>query len=472
MTVRPVILSGGSGTRLWPLSRELFPKQMLPLCSERSMLQETVARVSGLAEVTTPLILCNEDHRFIVSEQLRQMGRTAQVVVEPSARNTAAAIAAAALLADADDVLLVLPSDHAIEDGAAFADAVTRAVSLARQGRLVTFGIVPTRAETGYGYIRRGAALGAGAFAVDRFVEKPDRATAQSYLDSGEYAWNSGLFVFRAGDVLAEMAAHAPDIVAACRAAVSGASRDADFVRLEATAFAAAPSRSVDYAVMEKTAQAAVVPVEMGWSDIGSWSALAERQTADADGNVLVGDVVAVDSTGNYLRGESRLVAAVGLRDLVVVETADAVLVATKDRVQDVRQVVERLKRDKRDEAVAPKRTYRPWGWFETIDEGDRFKVKQIEVTVGARLSLQRHQHRSEHWIVVRGTATVTCGDKVMMLQENQSTFIPAGTVHRLENRGKIALNIIEVQSGPYVGEDDIERVEDVYGRVSPAGAG
>lgn len=466
----PVILSGGAGTRLWPLSRELYPKQLLPLVGEQTMLQETVTRLRGLAGLGAPLVVCNESHRFLVAEQLRAIGvNPSAIVLEPVGRNTAPAVAVAALLAGAggeDPILLVLPADHVITDSAALRAAVQAGVALAEEGRLLTFGIVPDKPETGYGYIRAGAPLGpVKAYAVAEFKEKPDLQTAEGYLASGNYYWNSGMFLFRASTFLAELERFAPQMLTACRKAVAGAARDLDFTRLDGEAFAACPGNSIDYAVMEKTAAAAVIPLAAGWSDVGSWSALWEVGARDADGNVVKGDVLTKDVRNCYLHASTRMVAAVGVEDHVIVETGDAVLVASRDRVQDVKAIVEQLKLRKRDEALLHRRVNRPWGAYECIDAAERFQVKHITVNPGATLSLQMHHHRAEHWIVVRGTARVTCDDKVLTLSENQSTYIPLGVTHRLENPGKIPLELIEVQSGSYLGEDDIVRFEDNYGR-------
>lgn len=465
----PVILSGGAGTRLWPLSRELYPKQLLRLVAERTMLQETVARTEGLPGLARPIVVCNENHRFMVAEQLRELGTAPQaIVLEPQGRNTAPAAAIAALLvsggADADPVLLVLPADHVITDVPAFQAAVAVGRVAAESGSLVTFGVVPDRAETGYGYIRRGAGPGP-AFSVAKFVEKPDSATARGYVESGEYYWNSGMFMFRASAYLAELGRYAPAMLAACRAALAAAGRDLDFLRLPAQEFASCPSDSIDYAVMEKTDRAVVVPLAAGWSDVGSWAALADALPRDAEGNVTAGDVLTEDSSGCYLHSTSRLVAAVGLRDHVVVETKDAVLVAPRDRVQDVKELVAELKARGRYETSLHREVYRPWGSYDSIDSGDRFQVKRLIVNPGATLSLQLHHHRAEHWVVVTGTAKVTRGDEVFTLSENESTYIPIGARHRIENPGKIPLHIIEVQSGTYLGEDDIVRFEDRYGR-------
>lgn len=471
MTIVPVILSGGAGTRLWPLSRELYPKQLLPLAGAHTMLQETILRLEGVAGLAAPLVVCNEAHRFLVAEQLRQAGvAAAAILLEPVGRNTAPAVALAALQATADGadpLLLVLPADHVIRDAAALRAAIAAALPAAGDGRLLTFGIVPAAPETGYGYIRRGPAVAAGqpVCAVARFVEKPDRATAVSYLAAGDYFWNSGMFLFRASAYLAELDRLAPAMLAACRAAFDGRSADLDFVRLDAEAFAACPADSIDYAVMEKTSRAAMLPLDAGWSDVGSWSALWEVGPADGDGNVVAGDVIAVDSAGSYLCAGSRLVAAVGVRDVVVVETADAVLVAAKERVQDVKQVVERLKAQGRGEHLLHRRVSRPWGAYEGLDGGDGFLVKRITVNPGASLSLQRHRHRAEHWVVVRGTARIVCGDDVLVRTANQSVYVPIGMLHRLENPGADLLEIIEVQTGATLSEDDIERVDDRYGR-------
>ncbi|MBK0055040.1 mannose-1-phosphate guanylyltransferase/mannose-6-phosphate isomerase [Stenotrophomonas sp. S39] len=462
----PVILSGGSGTRLWPLSREAYPKQFLPLVGDDTMLQATWKRVASIAGAA-PIVVANQEHRFMAAEQLRECKVQPQaLILEPVGRNTAPAIAIAALqaLASGDDaLLLVLPSDHVVRNEAAFHAAVKQAAIAAESGKLVTFGIVPTAPETGYGYIK--AATGEGVRAVDRFVEKPDLATAEQYVASGEYFWNSGMFLFKASRYLKELEALQPAILSACRQALDKAARDNDFIRLDAEAFAASPNDSIDYAVMEKTADAAVVPLDAEWNDVGSWSALWQVSDKDADGNACHGDVIALDCKDSYAYG-NRLIAMVGLQDVVVVETDDAVFVGHKDRVQDVKEIVGQIKRDGRSEAAAHRKVYRPWGAYDSIDNGARFQVKRITVKPGATLSLQMHHHRAEHWIVVSGTAEVTRGDEVILLSENQSTYIPLGVTHRLKNPGKLPLELIEVQSGSYLGEDDIVRFEDSYGRA------
>jgi len=460
-----VLLSGGSGTRLWPLSREAYPKQFLPLAGEQTMLQDTWQRVAPLAG-GAPIVVANEEHRFLAAEQLRVVGvDDAAIVLEPAGRNTAPAIAAAALQAMAgggDPLLLVLPSDHVVRDAQAFQAAVREAMPAAADGALVTFGIVADAPETGFGYIQAGA--GGGVRPVLRFVEKPDAGTARAYLESGDYYWNSGMFLFRASRYLEELEKFNPAMVEAVRKAFDGAARDGDFVRLDEEAFAASPSDSIDYAVMEKTGRAMVLPVDIGWNDVGSWSALWEVSEQDADGNAHHGEVIAVDSHRNYAYSR-RLVALVGVDDLVVVETDDAVLVARKDRVQQVKDVVARLKADDLSHAVLHREVHRPWGSYDSIDQDDGFQVKRIKVKPGGRLSLQSHRHRAEHWIVVRGTARVTRDNDVFELHANQSTYIPLGAKHRLENPGTETLELIEVQSGDYLGEDDIVRYEDVYGR-------
>jgi mannose-1-phosphate guanylyltransferase / mannose-6-phosphate isomerase len=467
----PVILSGGAGTRLWPLSRELYPKQLLPLVGRHTMLQATVQRLQGLS-ATAPIVVCNEAHRFLVAEQLRSIECSARaIVLEPVGRNTAPAIALAAhaaLAADeGDSFLLVLPADHVIADVSAFQSAVQTAAAVAREGQLATFGVVPSSAETGYGYIRRGELAG-GAYRIAEFVEKPDATRAAQFVASGEYYWNSGMFLFRARRFLEELERFAPDIASVCRTSFASATRDLDFTRIDTAAFSACRSESIDYAVMEKTADAVVVPLDAGWSDVGSWASLHAACERDADGNTVCGDVITEDTHGSYIYSESRLVATVGLTDHVVVETKDAVLVVPKSRVQDVRKVVGRLKADGRYEHSLHREVFRPWGSYDSIDNGERFQVKRLVVRPGGVMSLQLHHHRAEHWVVVSGTARITRAEETFLLEENQSTYIPIGVRHRIENPGRIALHIIEVQSGSYLGEDDIVRIEDRYGRQDP----
>jgi mannose-1-phosphate guanylyltransferase / mannose-6-phosphate isomerase len=468
----PVILSGGTGSRLWPLSRELYPKQLLPLVGELTMLQDTVLRVVDLPGVCSPIVVCNEEHRFMVAEQLRAIDSSADaIMLEPCGRNTAPAVAVAAFEAvssETDPLLLVLPADHAMKDVAAFQKAVAAGIPLAMSGKLVTFGIVPTSPDTGYGYINAGESLDpvSGACRVARFVEKPNREIAGQYVASGEYFWNSGMFLFSAQRYLRELQTFAPEMLNACRNAFMSARREQDFIRLDKSAFAASPSNSIDYAVMEKTADAVVIPLDAGWSDVGAWSALWEIGAKDEDGNVVRGDVLSYATKNCYIYAESRLVSTVGVEQLVVIETADAVLVADRSSVQDVKAVVAALNASKRKETISHCRVSRPWGAYQSVDKAERFHVKRITVNPGASLSLQMHHHRAEHWVVVKGTARITKGDEKILLSENQSIYIPLGVTHRLENPGVIPLELIEVQSGSYLGEDDIVRFEDTYGRA------
>jgi len=471
LPVYPVVLCGGSGSRLWPMSRQLLPKQFLPLVSERTLFQDTLSRTKGIEGVRPPVVVSNDEHRFLVAEQMRAIGIKPEVqILEPVGRNTAPAVAVVALYLqarDPDAFLLVLPSDHLIRDEPAFHAAVAAALPLAASGSLVTFGIAPQGPATGYGYIERGDPVPEceGGVRVKRFVEKPDLKTARSYVSSGRFFWNSGMFAFQPRRFIEELRRFRPEIVDAAGAALESAARDLDFLRLDSTAFSACPSDSLDYAVMEKTKAIAMVPADIGWSDVGSWTALWEVGKKDTAGNVAHGDVDLREVTGCYVRAEDRMVAALGVSDLIIVETGDAVLVADKMHAQEVKEVVERLDRQSRTEHVSHSRVYRPWGYYESIDAGDRFQVKRIMVKPGEALSLQMHHHRAEHWVVVSGTARVTRDDEVKLLSENESTYIPIGTRHRLENVGKLPLFLIEVQSGSYLGEDDIVRFDDRYHR-------
>ncbi|MDD5578902.1 MAG: mannose-1-phosphate guanylyltransferase/mannose-6-phosphate isomerase [Methylobacter sp.] len=464
----PVILSGGSGTRLWPLSRGQYPKQFLPLVSDHTMVQETLLRLAGIVGLKAPIAVCNEDHRFMMAEQLWEIGaKPAAIILEPVGKNTAPAVALAALTAESpDDVLLVLPADHVISNIKAFHKAIAEAEILADQGFLVTFGIVPTEPETGYGYIKRDNLQQGAAFHVAAFVEKPDFETATQYLQTGDYFWNSGMFAFKAGSFLKELEKFNPKMLSVCEKALKAAKVDLDFVRLDKEIFSSAPSDSIDYAVMEKTDKAVVIPLKAGWNDVGSWSALWDVTDKDRLGNAISGDVLTVDTENSFIYAENKLVAVIGVHDLVVVETKDAVMIASKDRVQEVKQIVTQLKELKRSEADIHRKAYRPWGHYDSVDTGDRHQTKRIVVKPGAKLSLQKHHHRAEHWVVVKGTALVTKGDEKILLSENESIYIPIGTVHCLENPGVIALEIVEVQSGSYLGEDDIVRFDDKYGRI------
>jgi len=469
-TIYPVILSGGSGTRLWPLSRDLLPKQLLPLVKEKSLLAQTALRVSG-DPFARPIVICNQEHRFLVAEQLRSIGVTPEtIIVEPVGRNTAPAIAVAAAYLRARDpqaLMLVLPSDHVIQDEAAFGRAIGVAARAAAAGHLVTFGIMPTAPETGYGYICSSTAVETieGAFRIARFVEKPDVETAADYLAQGNWSWNSGMFVYPAGLVLDELARFEPGIVTAATQALARGQNEAGFIQLDRDSFAGAPSKSIDYALMERTERAAVVPASLGWSDVGSWSALWDLGDKDKTANVTIGDVLVEDTDGCYLRSDGPLVATVGLKDAIVVATGDVVLAAAKDRAQDVKTLVTRLREAGRPEAVSHIVVNRPWGTYQTVDSGPGFQVKRITVKPGAKLSLQKHAKRAEHWVVVNGMARVTRDDEILMLGANMSTFIPLGAVHRLENPGTELLELIEVQCGGYLGEDDIVRLSDDYGR-------
>ncbi len=488
MQLLPVILSGGAGTRLWPLSREAYPKQFLPLTGSDTMIQATIKRISGIEQehphdaiaVTDPLVICNEAHRFLVAEQLRAMEKLSSgIILEPEGRNTAPAMTLAALMAtqkhEADPILLVMPADHLIQNEVEFRTMLAAGCRLASEGKVVTFGIVPHRPETGYGYIRKGEVLDVAAaihsFGLDAFVEKPDAATAEQYVSSGDYLWNSGLFMMRASRWLELIERFRPDILTACQQAFEQGSSDGDFYRLDTDAFHACPSDSIDYAVMEKltgkesSGEAIVLPLDADWSDIGAWSALGEIKEQDGDGNVCEGDVFAYGSRDNLLLAQGRMVAAIGVDGLVVIETPDAILVATKERAQDVKEVIRYLKAEQRDECRYHHMVHRPWGTFEPIGNGGRYQVKRIVVNPGASLSLQMHHHRAEHWVVVSGTAIVTRGEEEILLGENESTYIPLGVKHRLKNPGNIPVEIIEVQSGSYLGEDDIVRFEDIYNR-------
>ncbi|MFT5701710.1 MAG: mannose-1-phosphate guanylyltransferase/mannose-6-phosphate isomerase [Desulforhopalus sp.] len=473
----PVILCGGSGTRLWPLSRELYPKQLIALTGEHTLLQQTVMRLSGIKEVGSPIIICNEEHRFLVAEQLRQVNIQADtIILEPVGRNTAPATALAALRItheQKDSTMLVLPADHLIEDTQSFHDAVEAAVKIAQTNNLVTFGVVPKGPETGYGYIKKGEPHGKNdqkgqqlSFKISQFVEKPDLKTAEGYLADGNFFWNSGMFVFKASVFLAELEKNDNKIFAQCQRAYAKSTVDLDFTRVDTTEFSACPSDSIDYAVMEKTAKGIIIPVDVGWNDIGSWSALWDVGPKDQNGNVVHGDVMMQATSNSFIHSSNRLIATIGLEDCIIVDTADAVMVAKKNSVQDVKKIVNSLRALSRQEASLHKCVYRPWGSYEGMISGERFQVKIITVKPGAILSLQMHHHRAEHWIVVKGTAIVTKGTTESTLHENESTYIPLGETHRLENPGVIPLELIEVQTGSYLGEDDIVRFEDNYGRL------
>jgi mannose-1-phosphate guanylyltransferase/mannose-6-phosphate isomerase len=484
MKIIPVILSGGSGTRLWPLSRKQYPKQYLPLAGDNTMLQETILRLNGLDNLADPIIICNADHRFLVAEQCQQIDITNPIILlEPVGRNTAPAIAAAALqsLKQTDDaVLLVLSADHVIQDIKAFHAAIDIANNQAQEGKLATFGIVPTDANTGYGYIKSQGELpigkrgcpgvskddADGAHKVDEFVEKPDLQTAQAYLEQGNYLWNSGMFMFKAATLIDELTTHSPEIVTSVNDAVNNAVQDFDFIRLDKQAFESSPNDSIDYALMEKSDNVVVVPLDAQWNDIGSWSALYDIGIKDTNGNVIQGDVFTEDTTNTYIHANHHMVTTIGVQDLVIVDTPNATLIATKDKVQEVKKIVEQLQEQDREEQFCNRKVYRPWGWYDSIEVGLHFQVKRLHVNPGAKLSLQMHHKRAEHWVVVSGTATAINGEEVLTLKEGDSTYIPIGTTHGLENKTNEQLEIIEVQSGTYLGEDDIVRFEDVYGRV------
>lgn len=476
----PVVLAGGVGSRLWPVSRQLYPKQFSSLAASKpqigvgstaseTLFQTTLTRIRGVADLGAPMVICNEEHRFLCAQQLLEIGeKRGTILLEPIGRNTAPAVALAALVAAPQDVLLVLPADHSIPNRQALQAVIENGAVMARAGKLVTFGIVPTAPETGYGYIQRGDQNGTG-FDVRRFVEKPALETAQDYLASGDYYWNSGMFMFTAEQFLAQLALHAPDILEVCQAAVAQIVPDADFRRVPLELFSQCRSESIDYAVMEKTRAAVVLPLDAQWNDLGAWDALWETSEQDAQGNVLTGDVLCESVSNSYIHSHSRLIAAVGIANAVIVETADAVLIADRDSVQEVKRIVQRLEKEGRSEGVSHVLVYRPWGSYESLAVGDGYQVKHIVVKPGGTLSLQMHHHRAEHWVVIKGSATVTCGERVFTLQANESTFIPLGSKHRLQNLGSEPVELIEVQTGSYLGEDDIVRFEDIYGRASKA---
>jgi len=487
MQITPVILSGGSGTRLWPLSRKQHPKQYLSLADEQTMLQATIERLQGLEDLAAPVIICNQEHRFLAAEQLQQINiEKPTIILEPEGKNTAPAIAAAAHyittkirghdldsigikdrvpLSSSSQLLLVLPADHIIQDTQAFHQAIKIARKQVEQDKLVTFGITPTESNTGYGYIEKSSEMEDHACKIKRFVDKPDLETAKQYLENGSYLWNSGMFVFSAQNYLKELNKYNPKISESCKQAIEQAKQDYDFLRLDPTAFSESPVDSIDYAVMEKTENAVVVALDAGWNDIGNWSALYQIGEKDKNGNVIKGNAITTETTNSYIDANHHMVATIGVDNLIIVDTADATLVVSKDKTQQVKQIVEQLQQQKRTEEQLHRKVYRPWGWYDTIDNGHRFKVKRICVNPGATLSLQKHYHRAEHWVVVKGIAQITNGEQKELLNENQSTYISIGTAHRLENPGKLLLEMIEVQSGSYLGEDDIERIEDNYGR-------
>lgn len=470
MNIIPVILAGGSGTRLWPLSRNLRPKQFLKLVNSQSMLQNTLTRLKNIPNISAPIIVCNEDHRFIVADQLSEIGfSNAEIILEPAARDTAPAIAVASLYTQEkltqDSLILVLAADHEIKDIAAFEHAINTATQSAKDGNIVTFGIVPDSPHSGYGYIKTQSSDNSIIFEVSSFVEKPDQQTAQGYLDSGDYFWNSGMFMFKASRMIAELEIYQPDLLEACQNALFNAEIDLDFIRLQTNAFRAAPSISIDYAVMEKSSLVQLVPLDAGWSDVGCWNSVWEISDKDSNSNACIGDVIAKDSKNCYIRSSQKLITTLGVENLVIVETNDALLIADKNKVQGIKDIVTTLKNNQRYEIKHHRQVFRPWGYYDSIDSGSRFQVKRIVVKPGAKLSVQMHHHRAEHWIVVKGMAKVTCGDNTKLIGENESTYIPVGEIHALENPGKINLELIEVQSGSYLGEDDIVRFEDRYGR-------
>jgi len=470
MKIVPVILSGGSGTRLWPLSRKQCPKPYLPLVNHNTMLQETVLRLEGIDNLESPVIVCNVDHRFLVAEQCQQIGiENPVILLEPVGRNTAPAIAAAALhtLKSMDNaILLVLSADHVIQDIPAFHQAINIASQQAQKDKLVTFGVVPVEANTDYGYIKSSKNDDNGAYLAEEFVEKPDFKTAQAYLEQGNYFWNSGMFMFRADKLISELTTYSHNIVESANRSIDNAEEDLDFIRLNKLAFESSPSDSIDYALMEKSNKVAVVPLDAGWSDIGSWPALYDIGIKDVDGNVVHGDVITQNTSDTYINANHHMVAAIGVENLIIVDTPDATLVASKDKAQEVKAIVESLQTNKRYESASHRKVYRPWGWFDSIESGVNFQVKRLHVNPGAKLSLQKHHKRAEHWVVVNGTATVTNGDQVLTLNKGESTYISTGVIHALENKTNFPLEIIEVQSGSYLGEDDIVRFEDIYGRT------
>ena len=470
MQIIPVILSGGSGTRLWPLSRNEYPKQYLPLAGDNTMLQETILRLSGLDNLADPIIVCNVDHRFLVAEQCQQIGvKNPIILLEPVGRNTAPAIAAAALQslkASDDTIMLVLSADHVIQDIDVFHESIKIASGQAQDGKLATFGILPTEANTGYGYIKSSKNNTDGGYKVEEFVEKPDLETAQAYLEQGNYLWNSGMFMFKADVLIDELTIHSPDIVKLVSDAVNNATQDLDFIRLEEQSFSLSPVNSIDYVLMEKSDNVVVVPLDAQWNDIGSWSALYDIGAKDSSGNVLKGDVIAKDTTNSYIYASHHVVTAVGVDNLVVIDTPDATFIANQDKAHEVKSIVESLQKKGRDEARSNRKVYRPWGWYDSIEVGVHFQVKRLHVNPGAKLSLQMHHQRAEHWVVVSGTATAINGEDVLTLTEGDATYILIRTTHSLENKTNEQLEIIEVQSGSYLGEDDIVRFEDIYGRV------